>query len=110
MKQGKEYLDHAMPEHQERQDRDHLRPEKLTLLEEEPNGFTMGEERQAHPRRLFENTNDREAWYNAGNEENLTANFEQSIYLILGLQEDTDRHRGDHRRKTEKILLQIGVL
>ena len=105
MKQEKEYLEHTMPKHQERQDRDHLRPEKLALLEEEVNGFTMGEERQTHPRRPFENTNGKEAWYNAGKEENLTANFEQSIYL-----EDIDRHRGDHRPKTEEILQQIGVL
>ena len=64
MKHGKEYSDHATPRHQEKEDRDHLQPEIPILIEqeEEPNGFTMEEEPQIHPHRLFENTNDKEAW------------------------------------------------
>ena len=119
MKQEKEYLDHATSKHQERQDRGHLQPEKpillrleepnRSMLEEEPNGFTMEEERQIRPLRLFENTNDKEVWYNEDNEENLTASFRRSL-LIPGLQEDIDRHRESHIQKIEKFLLQTLIL
>ena len=107
MKQKKEFLDHVMQKHQERRDRDHLQTEKTFilefLLEEEPNGSTMGEERQAQIRRLIENTNDKEAWFSEEKEENLTVNFAQLICpwtLIKG----TDLYRGDHEPKTEEIL------
>ena len=56
--QEKEYSDLVMPKHQERKDRDHLRPE--LELDGEPNGSTMEEELQAHPHHHFENMNDKE--------------------------------------------------
>ena len=122
MKQEKEYLDHATPKHQERQDQGHLQFEKLMLLqlgepnqsmlEEEPTGFiypTMEEERQAQPLRPSENTSDREVWWNEENEENLTANSSQSL-IIPDLKQDVDRHREDRRRKIEEFLLQTLIL
>ena len=58
MKHEKEYLEHATSKHQERIDRDHLRPE--LEMDREPTGSTMEEELQVHPHHHFENTNDKE--------------------------------------------------
>ena len=55
MKHEKEYSEHATSKHQERIDRDHLRPEL-----EEPNGSTMEEEPQIHHRHHSENMNGKE--------------------------------------------------
>ena len=103
MKQEKEYSEHRISEHQERRDRD--RPRAELVLDRRPTGSTTEEEPQVHLHHRFENTNDKEVWWNVDREENSIKIFDQLIYLT-----EREWHRGDHRREAEKILLQIGPL
>ena len=79
MKLEKEYSGHRISGHQERRadDQDHPR----TDMDKVPTGSMMEEEPQVHLHHRFENTNDKEVWWNVGREENSIKIFDQLICL-----------------------------